>query len=67
LKKPLLLIGGVLVLYYVYKTYIQHNTALPGSFPTIGIGGHNTAGPPPVQTQVSFADKLQSALSNALP
>jgi hypothetical protein len=42
-KKYLIIGGGLLVAWYVYKTYIQHNTAV-GSFPTVGMGGQATAG-----------------------
>jgi hypothetical protein len=49
--KRFLLIGAAAVAaWYVYRTFVQHNTALPGSFPTLGMGGSNTSGP--IATQV---------------
>lgn len=50
MKKYLLIGAAAVAAWYVWKNYIQHNTALPGGFPTIGLGGHNTSGP--IVTQV---------------
>jgi hypothetical protein len=43
MKKYLLLVPVGLIAWYIYKNYIQDNTAV-GSFPTVGMGGTATAG-----------------------
>jgi hypothetical protein len=41
MKKLLIVLPVGLIAWYVYKNYIQHNTAV-GGFPTIGMGGAAT-------------------------
>jgi hypothetical protein len=49
MKRILLLGAAAAAAWYVYQVYVKHNTALPGSFPTLGLGGSMTSGPIPTQ------------------
>jgi hypothetical protein len=51
MKKYLVIAGVAAVAWYVWKNYIQHNTAVQPNFPTVGMGGANTYGTQSFPTQ----------------